>query len=105
MSDPSKPLVYDILESLVRKGETIRVSLQTFHGPRAEGTLMKLVPINELRDIRGTLSKGIQIHYDSIVEETTPHPLEFSLDELENHSGLRKAQFGWLLTINHAKNR
>jgi hypothetical protein len=101
-SEPTvKPLVYDILEGLIRKGETVRVNLQTFHGPRAEGTLMKMVPLEELRDIRGILGKGIRIHYDSITAETTPHPLEYRLEELENHSSLRKADLGWLLTINH----
>ena len=100
MDTQPKPLVYDVLEGLIRKGETIRVNLQAFHA-RAEGALMKMEPIDELRDIRGTLGKGVRLHYDSIVLETTPPPLEFRLEELEHHSSLKKVDVGWLLTVNH----
>lgn len=96
----TKPLVYDILEGLARKGETIRVSLQT-GSHRAEGTLVKMVSLGELRDIRGALGKGVRLHYDSISLETTPPALEFQMEELENHSNLKKIDVGWLLTVNH----
>jgi hypothetical protein len=104
MSDVTKPLVYDILQGLLAKGTTVRVSLQT-GSHRAEGTLMKMVPLDELRDIRGKLSKGIRIHYDSIAEESTPQPLEFRINELENFSSLKKVDVGFLLTLNHEPKR
>lgn len=102
MDTQSKPLVYDVVDGLLRKGETVRVSLQAYHAPRAEGALLRMEPLDELRDIRGTLGKGVRLHYDSIVLETTPPPLEFRLEELEHHSSLKKIDVGWLLTVNHA---
>ncbi len=102
------PLIYEILQGLIRKGETVRVDLQSrwVHG---EGTLVSLDLSKRWakRSLFKTLTgydpkPTVRIHFNVLGGSIPNNIIEFELDELENHSHLSKAEFGWKLKVHQA---
>lgn len=87
------PLVCEIVQGLLKKGETVRVELH--HGiNHIEGTLVNLRQVDSY--------SIVAIDYETL--DNRPHgSYTVSFQELEQHSRLRQIDVGWQLTIHVLK--
>lgn len=97
------PLIYEIVEGLLRKGETVLVDLHHRYFRHIGGVLTKLELIGTLSPPLDILGQMVLVHHDSFTSDITPTPVALSLSNLENNSNLQRVDVGWLLTISHEK--
>ena len=93
------PLIFNILQSLLRKNETVRVDLQ-HPGGRRSGILSAIefyegsAPIPPRGQYRLTYEYNFDLHDRS----------DFTAEELEHHAFIKQSSpLIWELRINHAK--